>query len=225
MSFAQICLASDDNIKILINIPSRTLEVINNGKVENSYSIGIGKPNFPTPTGNYKVITKIINPNWENPYKPAGESKIKAGKANPLGTRWIGFVRNNNGEYGIHGTNNPLSVGNYSSHGCIRMKIKDAENLFAKVNIGTEIYIRNYPYKVFIQNNKLIVKKYKNLYKTAVNKKESIEEQLELFNTGYNIDQKKIDALKSTSEIGNTFAVKDKPGFKYIYSDFMANFD
>lgn len=224
ISFTQAAYGIDDNTKIFINIPSRTLEVINNGKVENIYSIGVGKPQFPTPLGNYKVISKITNPNWENPYKPAGEMKIKAGQKNPLGTRWIGFVRNTNGEYGIHGTNNPISVGKYSSHGCIRMKIKDAEQLFSKVDVGTDVYIRNYPYKLFMKNNKIVVHKYKNYYKTSISRNDSIKDQLEMLNRNYTVDQKKINSRKS-SNIGEILNTKEKPGIIFKFSDFMANFD
>ncbi len=74
------CFAITDDTKILINIPSRTLELIQNGKIERVYPIGVGKRNFPTPIGDFKVITKIENPGWENPYKPAGESRIRAGQ-------------------------------------------------------------------------------------------------------------------------------------------------
>lgn len=215
----------ENNTKILINIPSKTLEVINSGKVENIYSIGVGRPEFPTPVGDFKVISKITNPNWENPYKPAGEMKIKAGQKNPLGTRWIGFVRNKNGEYGIHGTNNPLSIGKYSSHGCIRMKIKDAEELFSKVDMGTDVFVRNYPYKVFVKDNQIVVQKYKTAYKVSTNKNESIKEQLELLNGNYTVDQNKIDSIKKSSDVGEILNTKDKPGLIFKFSDFMANFD
>lgn len=134
--------AYTSNYKIIISIKTRNLNLYQDSKIIRRYSIGVGMSGFPTPKGNFQVISKIITPDWENPYKPSGKARIKAGKNNPLGTRWIGFHKNTKGEFGIHGTNNPSSVGKYSSHGCIRMRIKDAEELFAKIRVGTPIQIK-----------------------------------------------------------------------------------
>jgi len=224
------CFALAEDTKILINIPSRTLELIQNGNIERVYSIGVGKPDFPTPIGNFNVITKIKNPGWENPYKPAGESKIKAGQNNPLGTRWIGFLRNSQGEYGMHGTNIPFSIGKYSSHGCIRMKIKDAENLFSRVNIGTPVLVRNYTNKITIKKGEILVHNYPNIYKLPVNKKESIKEQLSMIKDKYNIDQSKLSRINSLYEgstgiIGELIQSTTDPGFHYKFSEALVNFD
>ena len=58
---------------------------------------------------------------------------IPPGKANPLGTRWLGLSRKG---YGIHGTNQPRSIGWRASHGCIRMRNPDIEELFELVRAG-----------------------------------------------------------------------------------------
>ena len=50
------------------------------------------------------------------------------------------------GKYGIHGTNNPSSIGSNASHGCIRMRVKDAEELYGKVPNGTRVYIEGGAY-------------------------------------------------------------------------------
>ena len=63
---------------------------------------------------------------------------IPPGKANPLGTRWIGLSRKG---YGIHGTNNPRSIGRRASHGCIRMRNRDVEELFEMVAVGDRVEI------------------------------------------------------------------------------------
>ena len=62
---------------------------------------------------------------------------------NPLGSRWIGFnARGTDGsKYGIHGTNQPSSIGKYISQGCIRMKKNDVEYLFDRIPIGTKVWI------------------------------------------------------------------------------------
>lgn len=138
-----ICFANSlyTDMRIVVNLTSRLLLLYEGETVIRTYSIGVGKAVSPTPLGSYRIITKIVNPEWENPYLPRGQAKIKPGKNNPLGTRWMGFKEYKSGEYGIHGTNRPDSVGKTSSHGCIRMKIKDSEELFEKVEIGTPVDI------------------------------------------------------------------------------------
>ena len=98
-----------------------------------------------TPVGQYSVISKVIDPGWENPYLPKGKVRLAPGDDNPLGTRWIGFYRKGAGEYGMHGTDNPNSVGKFSSHGCVRMKVKDAEALFDMVDLGTPVVVQYEP--------------------------------------------------------------------------------
>lgn len=127
--------------RIVINIPSRTLWVYQNDRIVRYFPVGVGRRSFPSPLGKYKVIRKVINPGWENPYRGAGQVRIRPGARNPLGTRWIGFKQYKGGEYGIHGTDNPRSVGKFSSHGCIRMKVKDAEALFDMVELGTPVEV------------------------------------------------------------------------------------
>ncbi|MCA9789175.1 MAG: L,D-transpeptidase, partial [Cyanobacteria bacterium HKST-UBA05] len=130
-----------ENRRIVINIPSRTLTLFEGYDVLKRFPVGVGRSQFPTPTGQFKVLRKVKNPGWENPYKPVGAQKIGAGANNPLGTRWIGFHRDAKGEYGMHGTDTPSSVGQYSSHGCVRMQIKDAETLFDMVEVGTPVAV------------------------------------------------------------------------------------
>ncbi len=87
-----------------------------------TYPVAVGKPSTPTPLGVYKVMNKIINP------------------GGVLGTRWMG-LNVPAGNYGIHGTNNPSSIGKFISNGCIRMHNSDVEALFPMVTIGTPVII------------------------------------------------------------------------------------
>jgi L,D-transpeptidase ErfK/SrfK len=138
---AQVGATPVEDAKIVINIPSRTLWLYSGRRIVKYYPVGVGRHGFPTPLGRYQVTRKVINPGWENPYKPSGSVRVKPGKGNPLGTRWIGFKPHNGGEYGIHGTNQPRSVGRLSSHGCVRMKISDVEDLFEQVTVGTPVEV------------------------------------------------------------------------------------
>ena len=63
---------------------------------------------------------------------------FRPGPNNPLGTRWMGLSAPG---VGIHGTDEPGSIGWNASHGCIRMQVVDSEWLFTKVRVGTTVFI------------------------------------------------------------------------------------
>lgn len=121
--------------KIGINAASRMLILYENGKKVRMYHVGVGTPSTPTPPGFYSVQTKEVDPTWIDPSDTTVQ--IPAGPDNPLGYRWIGF----HGTYGIHGTNNPSSVGYYVSNGCVRMYEEDVEELYPLVSIGTPVTV------------------------------------------------------------------------------------
>jgi hypothetical protein len=134
------------DIRVSINLPSRRLVVFNatpeGNKVLHTYAVGVGRPGFPSPVGQFSIISKVKNPAWQNPYQPIGKSlTIPAGASNPLGTRWMGFKATPLGEYGMHGTDNPKSVGKLASHGCVRMRIAEAEALFELVSEKTPVAV------------------------------------------------------------------------------------
>jgi lipoprotein-anchoring transpeptidase ErfK/SrfK len=106
-----------------------------------SYPVAAGQPAYPTPTGNYHVTVKIMNPTWYPPNSDwARNAKpIPPGVTNPLGTRWIGTSAPG---VGIHGTPMDWSIGTYASHGCIRMHIPDVERLYPLVAVGMPVVIR-----------------------------------------------------------------------------------
>ncbi|MEQ8835043.1 MAG: L,D-transpeptidase family protein [Miltoncostaeaceae bacterium] len=111
-----------------------------NGRNE-TFPIAVGTSSHPTPSGNYSVIQKQVNPTWFPPSSPwaAGLGPVPPGPANPLGTRWIGTSAP---AIGMHGTPSPSSIGTRASHGCIRMYMNDVERLYGQVEIGTPVYIR-----------------------------------------------------------------------------------
>lgn len=124
-----------DEYKILINLAARSLALYKNGTKVRLYPIGPGKANTPTPVGYYSVLEKDENPSWTDP----GDTSVSipGGAGNPLGQRWMQFY----GNYGIHGTNHPESIGNYVSNGCVRMKEADVEELYGLVSVGTPVEV------------------------------------------------------------------------------------
>jgi len=120
---------SEPERRIVVSIPDRKLALVENGRVVKIYRTAVGAPSSPTPTGTYTIQQRVANPTW---YGPEGKV-VGPGKGNPVGTRWMGLSRKG---YGIHGTNNPGSIGRNASHGCVRMRNRDVEDLFARVSVG-----------------------------------------------------------------------------------------
>jgi len=114
--------------RVVVSIPDRKLALIENGRVVKIYRTAVGAASSPTPSGTYKIAQRVANPTWYGPDKVVGP-----GKDNPVGTRWLGLSRKG---YGIHGTNNPRSIGKRASHGCVRMRNTDVEDLFGRVAVG-----------------------------------------------------------------------------------------
>lgn len=104
------------------------------------FRVATGLPAFPTPLGNYEIVNLQRDPWWYPP--PSDWAKdadpVPPGPGNPLGTRWMGI----SAPYiGIHGTPDAASIGYSASHGCIRMRVPDAEWLFRRMKIGTPVFI------------------------------------------------------------------------------------
>lgn len=127
--------------RIIVNLTQRKLRLVRNGRVIGTYGIAIGSPAHPTPTGDYEVNDKQVDPTWYPPDSPwaAELSTIPPGPGNPLGTRWIGTTAP---AIGIHGTYADSSIGTAASHGCMRMHIPEVEALYEEVAIGMRVSIR-----------------------------------------------------------------------------------
>ena len=119
---------------VLVSIPDRKLALIENGKVIRIYRVAVGKSSTPSPTGSFRIVNRVSNPTYYHK-----GNVIAAGKGNPVGTRWMGLSAKG---YGIHGTNQPSSIGKAASTGCIRMGQSDLEELFERVSVGDAVEIR-----------------------------------------------------------------------------------
>jgi len=114
---------------IVINVSKRILELYSDGQFYKKYRIAVGKSDTPTPIGEWNIVWKDYN--WGTGF----------------GTRWMG-LNVPWGIYGIHGTNKPWSIGQFASHGCIRMRNKDVEELFEWIPVGTSVRIEGRKMKV-----------------------------------------------------------------------------
>ncbi|MGN1399979.1 MAG: L,D-transpeptidase [Bacillus sp. (in: firmicutes)] len=122
---------------LIVNKANNLLAVVKDGKVQEKIPVATGKTNDLTPEGLFTVTVKAVNPYYRKKDIPGGDPR------NPLGTRWIGFdaLGTDGRTYGVHGTNQPWSIGKYISNGCIRMNNKDVEKLYGQVPIGTKILV------------------------------------------------------------------------------------
>jgi lipoprotein-anchoring transpeptidase ErfK/SrfK len=117
--------------RIVVSITDRKLAVLEADRVVKIFPTAVGAPGSPSPIGVYKIVTGIPGPAWYYKGKIVGP-----GKENPLGTRWLGLSIKG---YGIDGANAPTSIGHNASHGCVRMRNHDVEELFGMVGVGDQV--------------------------------------------------------------------------------------
>ncbi len=106
--------------QIEVSINNRWLRLLKDGVLQKQYPIAVGKILHETPLGNFIIINKAPNP------------------GGPFGTMWMSLSKEH---YGIHGTNDPSSIGKAVSRGCIRMFNRDVEELASILPIGTAVFI------------------------------------------------------------------------------------
>jgi len=119
---------------VLVSIPDRRLAVMENGTVLAYFLVAVGAAVSPSPTGEFEIVNRVANPVYYH-----DGSVIAASEHSPVGTRWIGL---NLRGYGIHGTNAPGTIGRAASHGCIRLRNRDVERLYAMLRVGDVVSIR-----------------------------------------------------------------------------------
>jgi hypothetical protein len=117
--------------EIVVSLKDRKLALIENGQVTKIYSVAVGKSSTPSPEGTFTIERRVANPVYHH-----DGTTVLPGPGNPVGTRWMGL---NKRGYGIHGTNEPRSIGKAASHGCIRMAQKDLEEFYAMVRVGDTV--------------------------------------------------------------------------------------
>jgi lipoprotein-anchoring transpeptidase ErfK/SrfK len=135
--------AQESKRRIVVSFPDRKLALVEGDHVIKLYDIAVGKPSTPSPAGEFQIVNHIANPTWYGPGKVVGP-----GAGNPVGTRWMGLSA---AGYGIHGTNAPGSIGKAASHGCIRMRNRDVEELFELVGVGVTVELHQERPEIFTQ--------------------------------------------------------------------------
>ncbi|XUM24743.1 L,D-transpeptidase [Bradyrhizobium oligotrophicum S58] len=128
---------------IVVRTGERKLYLVLDGSHALRYTVGVGKAGRQW-AGTTKIDGKYKNPAWAPPAdvkrdKPNIPDVIPGGSPqNPMGVAALTLA---GGEYAIHGTNVPNSVGGYVSYGCIRMLNTDITDLYERVSIGTTVVV------------------------------------------------------------------------------------
>ena len=126
---------------IVVRTSERRLYLVNGTAIR--YPVAVGKPGKQW-SGATRIDGKYVEPAWapprevkrDNPRLPA---VIAGGSpSNPMGSAALTLA---GGEYAIHGTNRPNSIGTYASYGCIRMYNQDVVDLYERVSVGTQVYV------------------------------------------------------------------------------------
>jgi len=116
---------------IVVSLEDRKLALVEDGQVKKVYTVAVGKPSTPSPEGTFTIERRAMNPTYHHDGKT-----VLPGPHNPVGTRWMGL---NIRGYGIHGTNEPNSIGKAASHGCIRMAKVDLEEFYELIAVGDTV--------------------------------------------------------------------------------------
>lgn len=128
---------------IVVKTHERRLYLVLGDGTALRYPVGVGKAGKQW-TGTSRITGKYVKPDWAPPAdvkrdKPSIPSLIKGGTPqNPMG---VAAMTLSGGEYAIHGTNVPGSIGGYVSYGCIRMFNEDITDLYSRVTVGTTVVV------------------------------------------------------------------------------------
>jgi lipoprotein-anchoring transpeptidase ErfK/SrfK len=127
---------------IVIDTPNKFLYLVQPHGRAVRYGIGVGRPGFVW-SGVKQISRKAEWPDWTPPpemlkRRPDLPRHMEGGPANPLGARALYL---GSSLYRIHGTNEPNTIGQNVSSGCIRMMNEDVTDLYGRVGVGTRVLV------------------------------------------------------------------------------------
>jgi lipoprotein-anchoring transpeptidase ErfK/SrfK len=138
-------LADEYETALVVDRANFQLKLYKKLKLVKTYNVGLGMAGRETPSGEYSIANKAINPAWTKPYSDwvpeAEQGTVVPGGVpeNPLKSRWMGIYDG----VGIHGIDPSLygTIGTAASHGCVRMRIEEVEELYEEVPVGAPVFI------------------------------------------------------------------------------------
>jgi L,D-transpeptidase catalytic domain len=134
-----------DRYNLRVSTVDKLVEIREGTRLVASFPVTPGSDNLPTPKGSWIIRSKVYFPEfrWDEAMLNTGKRSeqfhvLPPGPNNPVGVMWMGISKDG---IGLHGTNNPNTIGRASSHGCIRLANWDAVRLAAYVEKGTYVLI------------------------------------------------------------------------------------
>jgi L,D-transpeptidase ErfK/SrfK len=151
---------------LVINLPELRMYDFTAAGAPAVYAIAIGVVDWPTPTGSFRLGPRRADPVWYVPdsiraERPELPATVPPGPANPLGSHWITIGSTT---YGIHGTNNPWSIGRLSTHGCVRLYEDTMRDVFERVPGGTPLRIVYQTLKLGARGGRLYLEAHPDWY-------------------------------------------------------------
>ncbi len=143
---AREAVAFDPSVQpgtIVVKTAERRLYLVTDYGSAIRYPVAVGRPGKQW-AGWAAIEGKYVSPAWSPPDdvrrdNPRLPDVIPGGsKGNPMGTRAMVL---NRGQYAIHGTNKPGSIGTFASYGCVRMHNADINDLYDRVDVGTRVLV------------------------------------------------------------------------------------
>lgn len=187
--------ASAAQMEIVINLPAFTLYLYRDGVLYKTYPIGIGSTVNPSQLGTTSIVNEVYYPTYYPPdWFRRGLEPIPPGPDNPVGTRWLGLGFRG---YGIHGTNQPWTIGTAASAGCIRMLNADVEELAELVGVGTPVTFMYETIEVWRDpvTQTPLIKVYKDIYRQGTTTMERALAALERIGARDGVDPDLLQAL------------------------------
>ncbi len=149
---------------LVINVCERGVYLFREDRTPRFYPMAVGQPGrFATPSGRFTIIEKVIDPEWIAPeWAGLGEDNVvPPGPDNPLGDRWIGLTTSG---LGMHGTNQPSSIGSATSHGCMRMYPELVRELFDLVAVGWPVRIEYRTARASVLTDRIAYVRFPDIY-------------------------------------------------------------
>lgn len=192
---------------IVINVPQRMLFDFDAGRLVAAYPVGLGKPSWPTPRGEFEVVSRVKNKPWLVPKSIQEEMRLEGkvvltevppGPDNPLGAHWLGLSI---WGYGIHGTIAPSSVYHFRSHGCIRLHPDDIAELFGRTEVGTAGVLVYQPVLLAVTGDgRILLEVHQDIYGMGVDPMQTVREMAEANGLDRALDWSRVDAVIAAQE-------------------------
>ena len=191
---------------ILINIPQRMLFHFRKGELLAAYPVGLGKPEWPTPEAEFKIVSMETHKAWlvrksireeMRCEQKAVQEQVPPGPDNPLGAHWLGLDL---WGYGIHSTIAPSSVYRFRSHGCIRLHPDDIADLFDKVKIGTRGRLVYLPALLAVVDGRILLEAHPDIYEKGIDLAQAVRDMAAANGLSQAIDWQQAEAVIAAQE-------------------------